>query len=188
MCLYDTLKINENNLNVKQSLRLCQAKSLQGCYKYKVQVTIPQHRLKQGYFDWYHYNFWNFENYHYYSSILRWAITILQHSEIYHYIRSGRPWAQLQMYMTSSYFWMDKTTPPPSSLYVTDVWTPLIITFLLPCLLPLTPCASCAVRRCQPGPTRQREQPFFPAAPHRADAVFAVDSPLCASLGSPPPI
>ena len=47
MCLYDTLKINENNLHVKQSLRLCQAKSLQGCYKYKVQVTIPQHRLKQ---------------------------------------------------------------------------------------------------------------------------------------------
>jgi hypothetical protein len=67
MCLHDTPKINENNLLVKQSLRLCQAKSLWArlvacmppplrqahrmqvqrvsvrpkVYKYKVQVTIP---------------------------------------------------------------------------------------------------------------------------------------------------
>jgi hypothetical protein len=47
MCLHDTPKINENNLLVKQYLRLCQAKSLLGCYKYKVQVTNPQHILKQ---------------------------------------------------------------------------------------------------------------------------------------------
>lgn len=46
-------------------------------------------------------------------------------------------------YMTSSYFSMDKTTPPPSSLYVTDVWTPLVITFLaFPIFFPQLPMQS----------------------------------------------